>query len=263
MNTTSLITGATRGLGRAIARNLARRGHRLVLVARNTDALEAVAESIKTDSGHLPLVLGSDLGSPGAAAVLFEELQQRGVAVDMLVNNAGAGLNGLFVDIDPAATRDMLALNIDALTELCHYFVSPMVERGNGRVLNVASVAAYQPGGPHMAAYYASKAYVLSLSRALHAELKGSGVSVTALCPAPMQTGFFEAGADFSGIALNRLPKLGVEQVAEIGVKAMLAGREVALPWLLARLLAFAGMLPPRAVAMEINRRLLADGGAS
>ena len=257
MNTTSLITGASRGLGLAIARNLAQRGHRLVLVARNAGALEAVAAAIVSDGGHRPLVLARDLGAADAATRLFGELQQRGIEVDMLVNNAGMGTHGPFAESDPAATRVMLALNIDVLTALCHAFLPTMVERGRGRVLNVASVAAYQPGGPYMAVYYASKAYVLALSRGLHAELKGSGVSVTALCPAPMATEFFQAGEDFSGIALNRLPKLSVERVAAIGVRAMLAGRAVALPGVLARLLAFAGMLPPRAVAMAVNRRLL------
>ncbi|GAA5440743.1 hypothetical protein Dcae01_02263 [Deinococcus caeni] len=186
---TALITGASSGIGESLARQLAAHGAHLILVARTEDRLHALAAELGARYRVQVHVLPADLNRPGAAAELHAAVQARGLNVDILVNNAGLGGYGEFSAQPPAEIDRMIAVNIGALTGLTRAFLPDMLARGRGRVLNVASTAAFQPG-PLMAVYYATKAYVLSFSEAVAEEVAGSGVFVTALCPGPVQTGF-------------------------------------------------------------------------
>ncbi len=243
---TALITGASGGIGADIARILARRGDDVVLVARSAAKLDQLAAEL----GHARVV-ACDLADPGAPAKLAAEVP----AVDILVNNAGVGDFGPFAEADLAKTMGMLQLNVGALTELTRRYLPGMLERGSGRVLNVASTAAFQPG-PLMAVYYATKAYVLSVSEAIAEELRGSGVTVTALCPGPTASGFQAAAAMEHSrlLAGRRLPSSA--RVAAYGVKAMDAGKVVAVHGLANKLLAQSVRASPRAVTRRLVRRI-------
>lgn len=186
MTKVALITGASAGLGVEFARQLAKRGHRLVLAARRKDRLEAIAAKVGNAR-----VVAIDLAEPGAAARLIADCDAAGETIDLLVNNAGFGLRGQFVELDAARQREMIDLNVAALTDLCRLVAPRLAERRSGAILNVASTAAFQPG-PKMAVYFATKAYVLSFTEALHEELKPHGVKVSALCPGPTRTEFGE-----------------------------------------------------------------------
>ena len=225
---TALVTGASGGIGEAIARELAGRGHDLVLVARSVDALDALASDLSAAYGITATVVAADLAQAGAGRALAAELARRGLVVDVLVNNAGFADFGDFAHADLDKTTQMLNLNVVTLTELTHELLAPMLERGRGRVMNVASTAAFLPG-PLMAVYYATKAYVLSFSEAVAEELKGSGVTVTALCPGPTASGF-QARADMEDSKLVKGKKvMDAATVARIGVDAMESGRSVAI----------------------------------
>jgi short-subunit dehydrogenase len=197
----ALVTGASGGIGLEVARVLAGKGYDLALVARSGDRLEALAAELGGAS-----VVVADLSSPSAPAEVAGAIPD----VDVLVNNAGVGAYGLFADADLGATMAMVALNVGALTELTHRYLPGMLARGSGRILNVASTAAFFPG-PLMSVYYATKSYVLSFSEGLAEEVRGTGVTVTALCPGPTATGF-QAAADMEMSALvegRRLPTSG------------------------------------------------------
>lgn len=183
----ALVTGASAGIGRELALVFAGHGHDLVLVARTAEKLEALAREVWEKHGHRAEVIAMDLTAPGAPARLFDEVARLGLTVDILVNNAGTGEFMDFANADPAHIDQILSLNVVALTQLTRLFVEPMVARGQGRVMNVASVAAFQPT-PRLSVYGATKAFVLSLSEALSEELAGTGVTVTALCPGFVDT---------------------------------------------------------------------------
>jgi uncharacterized protein len=254
---TALVTGATTGIGLELARILASEGHELVLAARSVERLEDVARELR-ERGHASVSTHArDLSEPGAADALFRELTDDGISVDVLVNNAGAGLHGAFVTQDPDAIDRRVALNVSALTTLTRLVLPGMLARRSGRILNVASVVAYQPGGPYEAVYYATKTYVLSFSRGLDRELAGSGVTVTVLCPGPTHTAF-EASAGATGTALYEwVPTIPAAAVARAGYLGMMRGKKTVIPGLAAKLIAFAGQLPPRWLALELNRLLL------
>lgn len=225
----ALITGASGGIGLEAARLLAARRHDLVLVARRQSELERIAAELSRAHGITTHVIAADLGRPGAADVLADTLAERGLVIDVLVNNAGIGQYGAYVSTDAAQEATMVQLNIVALTALTKRLLPGMVTRRSGRVLNVASTAAFFPG-PLMAVYYASKAYVLSLSEALAEEVVGTGVTVTALCPGPTATGF-QAEAKMEESRLLKLSvMLPVTEVARQGVEGMFAGRRVVVP---------------------------------
>jgi short-subunit dehydrogenase len=207
-------------------------------------------------------VVVADLTHDGSVAALESALAGTGAGpVELLVNNAGFGQAGAFADADPRTLEAMLQLNVVALSRLTRHFVTGMRRRGSGRILNVASLAGFQPGGPGMAAYFASKAYVLSLGRALARELRGSGVSVTTLCPGPVRTEFEETAGGGQLRAFRWLPVASAESVAEAGIKAVLAGRPTCVPGLANRLLGLAGRLSPVVASLQVNAFLLGPRG--
>jgi len=241
---TALITGASSGLGAEFARALAARGNALILTARRADRMEALAAELRERHGIAVTVIPADLSRSDAVEGLIAAIAERGLAVDILINNAGFGLHGAFVDHDPGALADMIDLNCRALTQLCRALLPGMVQMRRGAILNVASVASFAPG-PQMAVYYATKAYVLSLSEALHEEVRDRGVRVVALCPGPTRTEF---GA-VSGIGDTRLFRGFASDMAPViraGLRALDRNRAIALPGLGNRVAAFGTRLAPR-----------------
>jgi hypothetical protein len=221
---TALVTGASGGIGYELARLLARDGYDLVLVARGGDKLNEMKQQYEGKAGVRVRVIVKDLSQPSAPQEIHDELQREGVAVDVLVNNAGFTVFGKFLETEAESELQMMQVNIVALTHLTKLFVPGMVERGRGRVLNLASTAAFFPG-PLMAVYYASKAYVRSFSEALAVELEGSGVTVTVLCPGPTETGFQKRGnmEDSRLVAGRKI--MDARTVARTGYRAMLKGQ--------------------------------------
>ena len=247
----TLVTGASAGLGAEFARQCARRGQKLLLTARRQDRLAALAAEL---GGAETFAL--DLGEPGAAARLFAEAEARGLQVETLINNAGFGLAGRFGELPAERQRAMIDLNVTALTELCRHALPAMLERRRGFILNVASTAAFQ-AGPYMAVYYATKAYVLSLTEALHQETKGKGVHVTALCPGPTATEFF----DVAGAGEGRLAKMAVDPVAVVkaGLDGLARNKAIVIPGALNKATAQSNRLLPRALMRRIVARIKAD----
>jgi uncharacterized protein len=219
----TLITGASAGLGAEFARQCAARGETLALVARRRDRMEALAKEL----GGEVHIFAADLAREGAAASLIAELEAEGLTVGTLINNAGFGLAGRFADRPLAKLSEMIDLNVRTLTELCHLVLPAMRTRGEGAILNIASTAAFQPG-PNMAVYYASKAYVLSFTEALHHELKGSGIRVSALCPGPTESEFSDV-ADSHSPTLERM-KVPAAPVVEAGLDGLDRNKAVVIP---------------------------------
>ncbi|MDE2482926.1 MAG: SDR family oxidoreductase [bacterium] len=245
----ALVTGASGGLGLEFARLLAADGYDLMLVARSADRLEANARELHAAHGVTVETIAADLGRLDAAA----ELVARVPSCDVLVNNAGFASNGRFDTIAPERTREELLLDVVTLTELTRAYLPAMRARGAGRILNVASTAAFLPG-PFMAVYYASKAYVLSFSQALAEELRGSGVTVTCLCPGATATGFVER-AKMQESVLNRLPLADAASVARAGYRGMLRGRDLVIPGISNKLVAFSPKITPRRVLLWTSRK--------
>jgi hypothetical protein len=223
MARTVLITGASSGIGLELARLFAADGHDLILVARRADRLEALAGELRVGHAVTVHVWPEDLGDRDAPARLHARALAENLFVETLVNNAGFGALGDFAELPLDRQLAMIDVNLRALTELTHRFLPDMRRHRRGRILNVASMAAFQPG-PHMAVYYATKAYILLLSEALSAELAGSGVSVTCLCPGVTRTEFQDA-AGMAGSRLLAIRGLSAERVARIGYSAMQSGR--------------------------------------
>ena len=227
---TVLITGATKGIGYELAKLFARDSYNLVLVARNTNLLREVKKELNDDHPEIDIaIISIDLSKPGAAPEVFRNTEEKGLAVDVLVNNAGIGDFGKFYREDYSRISSLLHINIIALTELTRLYLEPMVRRGDGKILNVSSVAGFMPG-PYMAIYYASKAYVLSFSEAISSELAGTGVTVTTSCPGPTKTGFQqEVGSESSFLARFHL-LASAKEVAEDAYKALQKGRKIEIP---------------------------------
>ena len=239
----ALITGASAGLGVDFARQLAAKGQRLVLVARRKNRLDALAAEL----GNARAV-EADLSAEGASDRLMADLAAHGEHVDMLVNNAGFGLTGRFANLDAKRQRQMIDLNCGTLVELAHAVLPGMLERKSGAILNVASTAAFQPG-PGMAVYFATKAFVLSFSEALHEEVKKTGVIVTALCPGPTATEFGEvAGFKPSGPSAKIFVDMAANSAAVVhaGLEGIEAGRAIVIPGLTNKATAQAHRLFPR-----------------
>ncbi|MGH9388768.1 MAG: SDR family NAD(P)-dependent oxidoreductase [Vicinamibacteria bacterium] len=246
----TLVTGASSGIGRELAHIAASKGRSLVLVARSEDKLSELARSVREAHGVRAEVVALDLGDPEAPAALFRETKRREIEIEVLMNNAGFGSLGRFHQTPIERQLQMLRLNVVALTHLTHLFLPPMLERRRGRILNVASTAGLQPG-PWMAVYYASKAYVLSFTEAIAEELRGSGVTSTALLPGPTRTEF-QSRADMAGSRLIRLGMADARSVAEAGYRGMEAGRVVVIPGISNKALSLVVRLSPRFVVRRV-----------
>jgi short-subunit dehydrogenase len=245
----TLITGASAGLGAEFARQCAARGEELALVARRRDRMEALAAEI----GGKVHIFPADLAKEGAAASLIAELEAEGLSVGTLINNAGFGLGGRFADRPLGRLSEMIDLNVRTLTELCHLVLPAMRARGEGAILNVASTAAFQPG-PNMAVYYASKAYVLSFTEALHHELKGTGIRVSALCPGPTHSEFSDV-ADSHSPTLERM-KVPAAPVVEAGLDGLDRNKAVVIPGFRNKVGAQMSRVLPRATMRRIIGRI-------
>jgi len=253
---TVLITGASSGIGLELARCFAADKSCLVLVARNTGALQSLADELRCKHGIQTTVLTADLSRPETPARVFNELQQAGITVDVLVNNAGFGAHGPFAGLPLRRQLEMIQVNVAALTELTGLFLPGMIERKRVGVLNVGSVAGFVPG-PGMAVYFATKAYVLSFTEALAGELAGTGLAVTALCPGP-------TGTNFGNVARGKKerkfkpPKMSAETVARCGHRAFRKGRMLAIPGLQNHFLIFLTRITPhrfqRKIVLLLNK---------
>lgn len=226
---TALITGASSGIGLALAHTFAQHGYSLVLVARRSDRLQDAAQQLIQRYGIRVEISVADLAQPTAPQEIYAQLTAQGISVDILVNNAGFGGFGSFEKTAWAWEKDMIQVNLVALTELTKIFLPAMVEKGLGKVLNVASMAGFQPG-PYMAIYFATKAYVVSFSEALASELQGTGVTVTALCPGPTQSEFHQVAQMPAGKKWFGFTAPTSETVAEIGYRGLMKGKTVVIP---------------------------------
>jgi hypothetical protein len=251
---TALITGASSGIGEALAHACARAGFNLVLVARSADTLRRLARQLTRDHGIKAWAAPTDLAQDGAAQQLAAKMHRARRPIDLLINNAGVLEHGSFVDMPAQRHRELIRLNVDALTDMLAAFVPPMVTRGHGRVLNVASIAAFQPV-PSLATYAATKAYVLSLTESLAEELHGSGVTVTALCPGITATAMLDKAAQADS-SLGSLPLFLVgkaDAVAEEGLQACLDGTVICVPGTLNRAVTVAGRATPRWLVRRVG----------
>jgi uncharacterized protein len=253
----ALVTGASSGIGADLARELARDGYDLVVTARRIEPMETLAEELKAH-GASTIVIAADLSQSGAAARLVEEIESQRLTIDVLINNAGVGAHGRFDQIDPVRIGEMLQVNIVALTELTRLLLPGMIARRSGRVMLVASTASFQPG-PQMATYCASKAYVLSFGEAIAYELRGSGVTVTTVCPGATATNFSKV-ADTERMPLFKsslTPVMSSAEVARIGYHALKAGRRVVITGLLNKIVAITSRLAPRAVSLPLANSMM------
>jgi len=249
---TVLITGASGGIGYELAKLFARDRHNLVLVARSADKLAQVATELQA-YGITAKTIALDLAVPTVPKFLFDQLQREGITIEILINNAGFGAFGEFAEMPEEEIFGEIALNITALTELTRLFLPTMISRRSGRVMNVASTAAFQPG-PLMAVYYATKAYVLSFSEAIANEVRGSGVTVTCFCPGATHTGFAQRSGTENSRLFKQFGVMSAERVARDGYRALMDGRTVAISgahnWVVAQSARFA----PRKMVTAISR---------
>ncbi len=253
---TAVVTGASSGIGREIALGLAVRGHQVVLVARRAEKLEELSSEI-TALGVRADVLAADLSDRAARAQLLDRIVDLGLTPDILINNAGLSTLGPVAKSDPAAELNMIEVDVAAVADLCSRFLPGMVQRGRGAILNVASTAAFQPL-PGQAAYGASKAFVLSYTRSLSGELRGTGVHVTALCPGPVDTAFGETAGFAKEDAEAALPSFmweSAENVAKTGLDALDKGQTVAIPGAANRAAAVFAHLTPKRLLVPILAR--------
>jgi len=251
-----LVTGASSGIGSDIARSLARRGHNVVLVARREDRLADLALELSEAHGVDARTIGADLQDGVSRAEMLFAVPKLGLRIDGLVNNAGFGSGGRFQDLDGEREAEMVRLNCEAVVALCGHFVPKMVEHGEGAILNVASTSAFQPL-PTMATYSASKAFVLSFSQAIAADLADTGVSVTTLCPGPVKTPFIDAASlEREASSLPEFVWESSPDVADAGVDGMEKGRGVVVPGKLNRLGSIYGQHVPRSIFTSVARRV-------
>lgn len=254
MAETALVTGASAGLGEGFARALAARGNNLILVARREDRLAALAAELAGAHGIRAEVIAHDLAAPGAVAALMAEIAGRGLAVNLLINNAGFGARGAFAALDGTMQARMIDLNCRVLAELSHAVLPGMLQMRSGGILNIASTAAFQPG-PWMAVYYATKAFVMSFSEGLHDEVRGHGVRVACLCPGATRTEF-AATADIENSPLFRLFAGDADRVVKAGLAALDGNRAVVVPGMVPSLMAAAVRFTPRPLARAIAASL-------
>ena len=253
---TCVVTGASSGIGDHLARQLAAKGHGVTVVARREDRLRALASELSAQHGVRAEVVAADLSDVAGRQAVVDAVAERGLTVDVLVNNAGFSTSGPVHRSEPEREISMIRTDVEAIAHLCSAFLPGMVERGRGAVLNVASTAAFQPL-PGQAGYSASKAFVLAYSRAVHTELKGTGVTMTVLCPGPVETEFgVTAGiSDEEAKALPQIMWVPAEQVAAAGIDGMAAGRAVVIPGAANRVGAVFAHLTPRRLLLPILAR--------
>jgi uncharacterized protein len=255
VSSTALVTGASSGIGAEIAKELASRGHAVVLVARREERLQSLAKDLATEHGVATEVIAADLAEISGRDHLIEQLRERGRRVEVLVNNAGFGHQADFATSPPERMVGMVRINVEAVVDLTGRLIPGMIERGRGTVINTASTSAFQPL-PGSAVYGASKAFVLSFSEAIRTELRGTGVTVTAVCPGPVRTEFTEV-AGFPGVE-HRTPGvlwMSAEDVARQAVEGAERDRRVVVPGTLNRVTALAGQHSPRSVALPLIGR--------
>ncbi|MCT9094478.1 SDR family oxidoreductase [Haloarchaeobius sp. HME9146] len=254
---TALVTGASSGIGRELARQFARHGHDLVLVARREDDLDAVAEELESRHGIDAASIPKDLDDEAAPQELYDEVHERDLDVGVLVNNVGIGTYGPFSESDLGREQSQLRLNVTTLVTLTRLFLDDFTARDRGKILNVGSVAGFQPG-PFMAGYYASKAYVNSFTEAIAEELRDTGVNATVLCPGPVDTEFQErAGMQDSAVGSTYMQP--VEDVAKAGYKGVMSGKTVVVPGLPMKLLTVIARVTPRPILRRVARRVNSD----
>jgi short-subunit dehydrogenase len=255
-DSTCLVTGASSGIGSEIARGLAARGHGVTLAARREDRLRTLADEIAGEHDVRVETISIDVTDRDARARLKDDIDERGLIVEVLVNNAGFGSGGKFTELEPENEASIIATNVEALVALTGYFLPDMVERGQGAILNLASLISFQPV-PFQATYGASKSAVLSFTEAIHEELRGTGVTITAVCPGPVRTEFGEMGG-FGG-ADEKIPDfvwLEADKVADDAIKGLESGERVVVPGALNQLAAFSGHYMPRSMLLPIVRRV-------
>jgi short-subunit dehydrogenase len=251
-NATVLITGASKGIGRAIAEEFASHGHDLILVARGQENLDLAAQHIKDRNDVKVTTLAADLCKTDMPQQLFDQIKQSGTVVDILVNNAGVGMSGNFASSDYSRMTKMLQLNMLALSQLTHLFLPPMLERNRGRILNTGSLVAYFTGAPNWAAYVSSKHYVRAFSKGLSRELKGSGVAATVVSPGATPTDFVKTADTADMLVFQASTGPSVEQIAKAAYHACQRGNAAVIPGMLNKILAFLGELHPRNIAFEV-----------
>ncbi len=249
-NETVLITGASSGIGLELAKCFAGEGCRLVLVARNQDALNTLADELRREHKIETVVLPADLSQPEAPKRIFDELAAKKIAVDILVNNVGFGLHGSFAELSLQRQLEIVKVNVAALVELTGLFLSQMTQRKNGGILNVGSVAGFVPG-PYMAIYYASKAFVQSFSEALAEELRDTGITVNVLCPGPTTTNFGNV-ARGNKVRTAQSKAMTAEAVARYGHDAFRNDQTIAIPGLKNQILVFATRVFPRRLMRKV-----------
>ncbi len=249
---TALVTGASGGIGLEFARQLANAGTNLILVARSTEKLEEAARTFRERSVETT-ILTADLSRTESANRLYQEVSSRNLFVDILINNAGFGDYGEFSRSDLGKQVDMIQLNVSSLVSLTHLFLPEMISRKYGRILNVASTAAFQPG-PFASVYYATKAAVLSFSQAIGNELEGTGVNVTALCPGPVDTGFQAAAGMRKSRRMRTVLLQPVEKVAQEGLAGLIHSKSVVIPGVMNRLVVTGSRFLPRSVVIGAAR---------
>ncbi len=250
---TVLVTGASSGIGEAVARQLAQEGARLLLTARSEDTLDRLASEVR-GQGAEAKVFAHDLSTPGAAHALYERVTEAGHEVDVLVNNAGFGTLGEFLETEAEVYEQMVTLNVTNLLSLARLCLPGMLRRGTGGILNIASTAAFQPV-PYFAVYAATKAFVKSFSEALHAEVEGRGVAVTCLCPGPTSTSFFDR-AGMSSVPGGRAAETP-EKVARVGLDALLQNERTVVSGLANTVTAFATRLVPTKVVLAAGKKIM------
>ncbi len=249
--TYTLITGASGGIGLDLAMLSAHDDKNMILVARSADKLNKLAETIRKDHNSEVVTFAVDLSSESGVNKLIAEITQKNIHIDTLINNAGIGDFGDFSGADLSTHLEIIRLNIGALTQLTHIVLQGMLNNNNGRIMNVASTAAFMPG-PGMAVYYASKAYVLSFSEALTRELKGTGVKVTTLCPGPTDTGFALSAGLGKSLMHRMLPAATSMEVARAGYKAMIKGKAIEIPGFMNKMSALTPRFSPRSMVRNM-----------
>ncbi len=249
---TVLITGASSGIGREFSRLFAEKGYRLVITARREKNLTELKEMYPENNIE---VIPCDLGSETGAEYLYNEIKKRNIKVDILINNAGFGLFGEFYETDIEKEKKMIDLNVKALVELSKYFLQEMLERNSGKILNVASIAAFQPG-PYMSVYYASKAFVLSFSEALRNEVRNTGVCISVLCPGPVETEFEKSSELSRSKLFSKLKPVTAEKVAYAGFRGLMKNRAVIIPGFFNRAAITAGTFVPTGIKVNIARKI-------